>query len=70
MQVAGFASKVGIALGQSVQGAVATWSVIRCDISQDFDSHHLTRSLPLPVLTVSKNNFGRDWTEQADELYE
>ena len=32
----------------SVQGAVATWSVIRCA------SHGWTRSLPLPVLTRSK----------------
>jgi hypothetical protein len=33
---------------QSVQGAVATWSVIA------FVFDRVTRSLPLPVLTVSK----------------
>jgi hypothetical protein len=41
---------------QSVQGAVATWSVIDMWYFLN-DSRHpsLTRSLPLPVLTVSKH---------------
>ena len=41
---------------QSVQGAVATWSVINMRYFLT-DSRHasLTRSLPLPVLTVSNH---------------
>src|SRR5262249_3884168 len=43
----------------SVQGAVATWSVIsRRYFLMIYDSAGLTRSLPLPVLTRSKNGFG------------
>src|SRR6185369_17826812 len=39
----------------SVQGAVATWSVISMRYFPTIvDSHDLTRSLPLPVLTRSK----------------
>jgi hypothetical protein len=42
----------------SVQGAVATWSVIRMPYFLTIlDSHGLTRSLPLPVLTRSKRQF-------------
>src|SRR6185437_6813989 len=42
----------------SVQGAVATWSVISMrDLLTIPDSHRLTRSLPLPVLTRSKLPF-------------
>ena len=40
---------------RSVQGAVATWSAIsKHYFLTIFDSHGLTRSLPLPVLTRSK----------------
>src|SRR5690349_18051566 len=40
---------------ESVQGAVATWSVISMRYFLTIvDSHDLTRSLPLPVLTRSK----------------
>ncbi len=43
----------------SVQGAVATWLVISMRYFLTiFDSRSLTRSLPLPVLTRSKNNLG------------
>src|ERR1051326_2079265 len=41
---------------QSVQGAVATWLVIGMRYSYRFLLPSLTRSLPLPVLTVSKPN--------------
>ena len=42
----------------SVQGAVATWSVISVQYFQTvLESHALTRSLPLPVLTPSKHDF-------------
>ena len=53
----GFASKVRkCAWTGSVQGAVATWSVISMRYFLTIvDSHDLTRSLPLPVLTRSKH---------------
>ncbi|HEX6648749.1 MAG TPA: hypothetical protein VF075_04400, partial [Pyrinomonadaceae bacterium] len=41
----------------SVQGAVATWSVIGMQYSRRIlDSDGWTRSLPLPVLTRSNND--------------
>ena len=47
----GSASSRNILIG-SVQGAVATWSGDQHAICpNDFDSHGLTRSLPLPELT-------------------
>src|SRR5215204_3651640 len=51
-----FASKVrNYSWIGSVQGAVATWSVISMRYFLTiFDSHGFTRSLPLPVLTRSK----------------
>ena len=54
----GFAQKVLILtwIG-SVQGAVATWSVIRMRyLLRILDAHSLTRLLPLPVLTRSKRH--------------
>ena len=41
----------------SVQGAVATWSNHRVEILREFACRSLTRSLPLPVLTRSNNDF-------------
>ena len=53
----GFASKLrNHSWIQSVQGAVATWSVINmCYFLKDSRHLSLTRSLPLPVLTVSNH---------------
>ncbi len=42
----------------SVQGAVATWSVIGMRYFRRILTPMVTRSLSLPVLTRSKNDFG------------